>query len=247
MPIGNSKPVDIEAVCRDLKRQYPNLLGCVNQTRPVSPPHTTDFQDVCASIVSRARAINVQICKSVEHAREDIECAVRLFRDWMLDRTIVRIVGAGRARLAASIPANRLAHGGARVFVQDDIVPMPHSIKGGGVIAASASGRTETVLSVLRTVYPIKSVQIVGLADASATDFRNHCHVFIGIQPAPVGINNPLRALADSEEYVISEILDAMVVAAGKLAGFDDSFWRLGHEDLGGTGPYNLGQDNGCR
>ena len=49
---------------------------------------------------------------------------------------------------------------------------------------------------------------------------------------------NPLSALADTEEYVISEILDGLVVMAGKKNGYNDDAWRRGHEDIGPTGPY---------
>ena len=54
---------------------------------------------------------------------------------------------------------------------------------------------------------------------------------------------NPLRALADVGEYVISEVLDALVVAAGRLGGFDDRMWRLGHENVGQTGPWDVETD----
>jgi D-arabinose 5-phosphate isomerase GutQ len=140
--------------------------------------------------------------------------------------------------LAAAIPANRLAHGGARIYVQDDIVPIPHTINGGGIIAASASGRTASVLTILRAARnQTRDVQIVGVAAADAAEFRNCCDIFIGIEPPTSP--NPLKTLADSEEYVISELLDAMVAAAGKMGGFVDTLWRLGHENLGQTGPYD--------
>jgi D-arabinose 5-phosphate isomerase GutQ len=160
----------------------------------------------------------------------------------MVDGTIVRVLGAGRARLAAAIPAQRLAHGGARVHVQDEIVPMPHMMRGGGIIAASAMGKTEYVLDVMRQAKAkTRDIKIVGIASADAGEFKLLCDVFIGIEPEPEGTFNPLRALADSEESVIVELLDGLVVAAGKLGGFDDGFWRLGHENIAGTGYYDLG------
>lgn len=156
----------------------------------------------------------------------------------MTGAEVVRVIGAGRAKLSGSIPANRLAHGGARVFVIDDIVPMPHTIRGGGIIAVSASGQTESVLSVLRSLKTKHArVTILGLAKHTAQEFADLCDVFIGIRQADV--RNPLQALADTEEYVISMLLDAMVVAAGRSAGFDDTRWGLGHEDIGPTGPYD--------
>ncbi len=125
------------------------------------------------------------------------------------------------------------------MFVQDDIIPMPHTIKRGGVIAVSASGKSGSVLRLLKDVESKNpAIQIVGIADKHADEFCNLCDVFIGIEASE--IENPLEALADTNEYVCSMLLDAMVVAAGKRAGFDNTTWRLGHENLGATGPYDL-------
>lgn len=203
------------------------------------PIENRDF-NICESIKGRFTAFNHQIVETVTWAQPEIEKAVSIFLNWMRERTIVRVIGAGRARLAASIPANRLAHGGAQVYVQDDIIPMPHTFKGGGIIAASASGKTEAVLQILRNARAeTREVTIIGIASADAIEFKSYCDVFIGIRPETKETVNPLRALADSEEYIISELLDAMVVAAGRLGGFADTLWRIGHENLGPTGPYD--------
>jgi D-arabinose 5-phosphate isomerase GutQ len=234
-------------VSNNLRADFPRILGAVetvphgNGPEPTPPPDggKSDF-NICGSIQLRLAAINQQIINTVNVSGREIEQGVNLFLNWMREGTVVRIIGAGRARLAAVIPANRLAHGGARVYVKDDIMPMPHTIKGGGIIAASASGKTQSVLSDLRsTRAETKDVAIVGIAAADAEEFKKYCDIFIGIQPGPEGSLNPLRALADSEEYVISELLDAMVVAAGRLGGFVDTTWRIGHENIGPTGPYD--------
>jgi len=197
--------------------------------------------DISGAIEARLNAITLQISATLACSKAEVSRCVERFSRWMIEGTIVRVIGAGRARLAAAIPANRLAHGGARVFVQDDIIPMPHSINGGAILAASASGKTPSVLSVLRAAREkTRDIEIVGIADCSALEFRSYCDLFIGIQPIPEGVVSPLRALADTEEYVISELLDAIVVAGGELAGFVDVRWRLGHEDLGSTGPYDV-------
>jgi hypothetical protein len=81
-------------------------------------------------------------------------------------------------------------------------------------------------------------IQTLGIAAHNATQFASLCDVFIGIQTPPSDYPNPLSALADVEEYIISEILDGLVVLAGKKIGFDDLAWRQGHEDIGPTGPY---------
>lgn len=205
-------------------------------------PEISDRIDkILEEIKQRTLFISGSIVKTTEGSMKEIDEAIHLFRDWMLQRTIVRVIGTGRARLAGSIPANRLAHGGARVFIQDDIIPMPHSINGGGIIAVSASGETLSVLNILEEVTRKKGehIKIVGMAGKNAQKFPKYCDIFIGIDQ-DIDLPNPLQALADTGEQVINELLDAMVVAAGRLAGFDDTTWRIGHEDIGKTGPYDI-------
>jgi D-arabinose 5-phosphate isomerase GutQ len=228
-------------VTESLRRHIPEIIGDITVLPSPARIALDVSDDVCNNIEQRLKAINQQVLDSVQMSRAEIEEGVHLFLRWMNEGTIVRVIGAGRARLAAAIPANRLAHGGARVYVQDDIIPMPHTINGGGIIAASASGTTETVLSNLKSArQKTRDIKIVGVASSRAVEFKSYCDIFIGIQPEPAGTSNPLKALADTKEYVLSELLDAMVVAAGKLGGFDDTRWRLGHEDLGPTGPYDF-------
>ncbi len=81
-------------------------------------------------------------------------------------------------------------------------------------------------------------IQIIGLAHHGAREFTALCDVFVGIHAPKAEYPNPLSALADTEEYIISELLDGLVVRAGQEIGFDDEAWRRGHEDIGPTGPY---------
>jgi hypothetical protein len=118
-------------------------------------------------------------------------------------------------------------------------MPMPHTICGGAVLAASASGRTLSLLDDLRAIRALAPhITIVGIASADADQFKGLCDHYVGIVEDS-RIQNPLRALADIKEYILSEVLDALVVAAGRLGGFDDRRWRLGHENIGATGPYD--------
>jgi D-arabinose 5-phosphate isomerase GutQ len=152
----------------------------------------------------------------------------------------VRVLGAGRALLAAAMPANRLAHAGAHVSFMGGIVPMPSSRHGGGVIACSASGKTVPVLQAMATAKKLNpEMQILGLAHYKAENFAELCDIFIGLHLPNDEFANPLSALADTEEYMISEILNGIVVMAGQHMGFDDAAWRRGHEDIGPTGPYS--------
>jgi len=197
-------------------------------------------------IEQRIRAIGDIVITSELSQKKQIEDAILLFRDWMLNGTIVRIIGAGRAKLAGSIPASRLAHGGARVYIKEDIIPMPHTSKGGGIIAVSASGKTRAVLEDLKDVRAkAKHIKIVGFANKDAIEFSKYCDIFIGID-LDIERTVQLKALADIGEYAISELFDAMVVAAGKMAGFHEIDWRIGHENIGGsTGHYDaIGNDD---
>lgn len=202
-----------------------------------------DRQWLVPAIEHRTKEIAASVSKTIEKSSEQAWEVVQLLLKWMQQGTIVRVLGAGRARLAASIPANRLAHGGARVYVQDDIIPMPHAVKGGGVIAASASGKTQTLLDMLAVVKrDAPRIKVVGIAKHDAKQFAGYCDHFIGIHQERSS-SNTLSALADIGEYVISEALDSLVVAAGKLGGFDDRRWRLGHENIGATGPYDANKE----
>jgi D-arabinose 5-phosphate isomerase GutQ len=119
------------------------------------------------------------------------------------------------------------------------MIPMPHSLHGGGILAASASGKTRSVLDVLRQVDKSnKEIDVVGIASVEADEFHSLCDLSIKIVSAPA---RGLSALADLEEFVIAELMDALVVAAGTLLGYSEASWKLGHEDLGpATGPYDF-------
>jgi D-arabinose 5-phosphate isomerase GutQ len=220
-----------------LRRSHPELFGQIPAI--TAEVRSAKRSTLGADIIARIDLIHDTVRKTVEANPSEVETAVGQFSRWMDDRAIVRVLGAGRARLAAAIPANRLAHGGARVYLQDAIVPMPHSLHGGGIIAASASGRTPSVLTALAQAKQKNSeIRIVGVAAHDATTFRDACDIFIGLDSKVA--RHELSALADIEEYAISELLDSIVVAAGRLLGYTDATWRLGHEDLGpATGPYD--------
>ncbi|WP_194838735.1 hypothetical protein [Nocardia sp. XZ_19_369] len=202
--------------------------------------HALDSVDgLSRAIRARALAIGFAINNTVVLSRSSISLGVEEVVRWIRNEEIVRVVGAGRALLAAAIPANRLAHCGAHVYVAHDVVPLPNTIKGGNILAASASGRSASVLNIMRTARARNPViRILGIADNDATAFAELCDIFIGIHQQDSPHSNPLQALADTGEYVISELLDAMVVAAAKRVGLTDRNFREGHEDLGDTGPY---------
>ncbi len=252
-------PINPEGKPREKQKMSMEYDKIISDVKSYNPPETGCFPEkespdiISREIKQRMEAIKASIDKTTEGSKTEIWKATECFRNWMLNGTIVRVVGAGRARLAAAIPANRLAHGGARVYIQDEIIPMPHSIKGGGIIAVSASGRTPSTIEILKSAKE-KDDRIIriGIAQKASDEeepekedekkeekFEAYCDIFIEIK-LDTELDNPLQALGDTGEYVISMLLDAMVVAAGKLAGYDDAKWRLGHEDLGSTGPWDF-------
>lgn len=198
------------------------------------PPNTF------ASIVQRSQAIAFAVQQTAQSNQETIEEVIDIFGRWMSEEEIVRIVGAGRALIAATIPANRLAHGGARVSIVGSLVPLPNTSLDGAILASSASGETEFVLHLLDIARKLNpNIERVGIADKDAVNFRELCDHFIGIDISTAKQMSDFFALADLGEFVISELLDALVVSAGDRIGIKEIDWKRGHEDLGPTGPYS--------
>jgi D-arabinose 5-phosphate isomerase GutQ len=195
--------------------------------------------DLLDALNSRVWAISHAIRETIARHDQAILQGIQQLERWIRNREVVRVIGAGRALHAASIPANRLVHTGADVYVINDVVPLPNSNKDGGIIASSASGQTKAVLEMMEDA-KTKNPQIVilGVADANANAFESLCDIFVGVEDDSGPYDNPLHALADTGEYVISELLDAMIVAAGKRLGLTDEDFRGNHEDIGPTGPY---------
>jgi len=217
--------------------RVPRARASVTSSRAQSlpAPDNSAYGLISARLHSIARAA-AHTC--LQNAAE-IEAATDLFATWMTEQRIVRFLGVGRSLLAATMPGNRLAHGGAHISFMGGNVPLPNSLLGGGIVACSASGKTRPVLEAMHTARESNpTIKIVGLAAHNAVEFQELCDIFIGIYGAVEGFPNPLSALADTEESVINEILDGVVVLAGRKNGFDDEAWRRGHEDIGPTGPY---------
>jgi len=213
--------------------------GSLHAGQPHQGQGFADAATVASAIKARAYSIGFAIHNTIVSSESAIWDAILEIERWINEQEIVRVVGAGRALLAAAIPANRLAHTGARIYVLHDVVPLPNSIRGGSILAASASGKTAPVLSIMATAKKRNpKIRILGIADAGARQFADLCDIFVGIDQTTNPVANPLSALADTGEYIISELLDAMVVAAAKRLGFTDQQFREGHEDLGDTGPY---------
>lgn len=198
---------------------------------------------------------------TVEVMSEQIAKASDYLTQSLNNEYSVRFLGAGRARLAASMAANRLCHAGAKVSIMGDAVPLPNTRLGGYIVAASASGTSEDVIVAMekawqrregsneggRKIRPL-TIPIIGISalsgkthdigDKEKTD-RNVklCNRFE--QACDVFIHIQVKEeekskynyLADNEEHAIMELLDLMVAYAINKAGID-----ILHEDLGPTG-----------
>lgn len=194
-------------------------------------------------MIMRCVAISETVKTTIRECPEEIAIAKEMIKVWINQHEAIRILGAGRALLAASLGANRLAHAGALISFMGGMVPMPNSILGGGIIAASASGQTRHVIEAMKVAKEHNpNIKILGFAKNSqkAVEFMDLCDCFIGLRSHALPLPNPLFALADEEEMAIAELLDGLVVLAGQELGFTEEMWRLGHEDIGPTGPYSV-------
>lgn len=194
-------------------------------------------------MMMRSNAIMHTIATTIRESSEEIENAIEIIKSWIKGHEVVRVIGAGRALLAASLGSNRLAHAGAIISFIGGMVPMPNSSIGGGIIAVSASGETEHVIAAMKKAKSLNpNIKIIGIAKNSqkAEAFIDSCDCFIGIRNKALPLPTPLFALADEEEMAIAEILDGIIVQAGKELGFTEDTWRKGHEDIGPTGPYSI-------
>lgn len=194
-------------------------------------------------MMMRSVAIMHTVAETIRECPEEISNAIEIIKSWIRDHKVVRVIGAGRALLAASLGSNRLAHAGAIISFMGGMVPMPNSCMGGGIIAVSASGETEHVIEAMNKAKKLNpDIQIIGFAKHAqkAEAFIDSCDCFIGIRNKAMPLPNPLFALADEEEMAIAEILDGLIVQAGKELGFTEDTWRKGHEDIGPTGPYSI-------
>ncbi|MDE5575619.1 MAG: hypothetical protein K2I87_07905 [Bacteroidales bacterium] len=194
-------------------------------------------------MILRCMAISETVTTTIRECPEEITIAKEMIKVWINQHAAIRILGAGRALLAASLGANRLAHAGTLISFMGGMVPMPNSILGGGIIAASASGQTRHVIEAMKVAKEHNpNIKILGFAKNSqkAVEFMDLCDCFIGLRSRALPLPNPLFALADEEEMAIAELLDGLVVLAGQELGFTEEMWRLGHEDIGPTGPYSV-------
>ena len=277
--IREGKSIDIQSLIsldkrfRQLKDEYPDQASLAELDEFIDEPAIHDpweeieveessagirrvIGPLEALVEKRSDAMKRIVTETILQNGGSVRRVVSVLGEWMRTHTIVHVIGAGRALLAASLPANRLAHGGANVFILGDKTPPPNSRFGGGIIAASASGETRTVLEIMtfaneanKRPWPnAKEIEIIGIARVGARKiepyqrFSELCSrdCFLGIEPAK---DVELRGLADIEEYAISELLDALIVAAGLEIGVN---FRLGHEDLvgGATEPWHEHKDN---
>jgi len=194
------------------------------------------------------------ILTTIDKQTGQISDAIDLLVESLRNGFSVRFLGAGRARLVAAVPANRLCHAGANVSIISDTIPMPNTRLGGFVFAVSASGTSIDVINAMekarkrrdagaeeggRIIKPI-TIPIVGISALTGKDkyqklcdrFQAACDVFIHIQ-VDTAEKSDFNHLGDNEEHVIMELLDFMVACAINITGRKN---EILHEDLGPTG-----------
>lgn len=208
------------------------IVGDLQPTRALAPQAPETTQTVLGQIEQRNAEIRAQVDASLAGNAQEADQAAAMLLRWMLHGKIVRVLGVGRAALAAFIPANRLAHGGAQAYLRDSVLPIPHTIRGGGIIAISASRGTRRWLATLRLVRQFaRDVEILGLGPESAHEFRSLCDIFIGLAPEKDG-GYGRGTPADSTLSALSQLLDALVVSAASLGDLDNPRWRLEYFSL---------------
>lgn len=150
------------------------------------------------------------------------QSASRLFADWMNERAVVRVIGYGQARLAATVAVHNLLEGGARVAVQDDLLPTPSSLSGGGIIAVCVGDEFDIVQERLQQVRNRnRDIRIVALS-VGDEDFADYADVHIAMSLAnrvDLG-HEPSVAV-----YAMMHLIDALVMHAGQSLGYTETRW----------------------
>ena len=192
----------------------------------------------CTMLMARMASISHAFVQTAIRNADALGQAVDQIAAWVTKGSSIRIIAAGRAKWAAAMPGNRLAHASGWVSFMNDLVPLPHTSFDGGIIALSASGKTPEVRQAIESAKRENpAIVVLGFASYRALPFKALCDIFVGIHVLKAEYKNPVSALADTEEYVMSELLDGLVVLAGRRLGFDDNTWL--HENLGARGPYD--------
>jgi len=209
--------------CLSPATQSPPLPGG-GSILEASAPSSPNCNNAFGILSARVHSISGSIIHTLVNNRDSLERAIAVLQQWITQRAHVRILGAGRALLAVSMAANRLSHAGATISYMGGILPPPDSLPVNGIISSSASGKTVPVIEAMREAKSNNpNIAIIGLAAHDAMEFGRLCDVFIGLHIPKTEYRNPLAALADTEEQMIAEITDALVVLAGLRLGFSDA------------------------
>lgn len=200
-----------------------------------------DENSIAEMIAARTLSIDCNVAFTCLRNRKALESTVDLITKWMRNHEIVRVLGAGRALLAASMPVYRMAQAGVQISYLGGILPMPNTQRAGNVLAVSGSGQTTAVKDSMVTAKENNpDIHILGIARYDAEDFANHCDTFVGLYTPAVGEYPRILSLqGDYEEVIISLLLDAAVVLAADKLGLTNADWYNIHEDIGPRGPWD--------
>ena len=79
-------------------------------------------------ILARVHSISNAVAQTCLRNQSQLEQASDLIAEWMRNQAVVRLLGAGRALLAGSMPANRPAHVACPIFCTSEIVSVAQRV-----------------------------------------------------------------------------------------------------------------------
>lgn len=205
-----------EQAAARLRKAHGALFSVVTpMAMPSQPSADTGTADV---LRTRSLAIQRTVARFAYELRDECERAAGLFADWIDQRALVRLIASGGGRAAVLMSARRLAAAGARVQFDDDVLPVPDPLHGGGVVAVFDNDDVAAVSAQLaryRGANRDLGTLAIGISEASS--IGEHCDALVWLALARSA--EPYESAADVDAHVISQVLDALVVQAMLILG----------------------------
>jgi hypothetical protein len=207
---------------REIRARHGALFADIHTHRAAVQPATEfGFVDF---IRQRNQAVHELTIATVGQAPIIARDATRLLAMWMDRRGVVRLMGTPHALRSARVASQRLIDGGARVITPHGLSPPQDILHGGGIIALATSDKNNELAGLVENArIANRDVKILGLGPIGLSRLANSCNLFLGIPT--VGITSR-GATYGTEEHVIAELLDALIVFAGLENGYSETRWR---------------------
>ncbi len=101
-----------------------------------------------------------------------------------------------------------------QVFTQDGLLPMPHSLRGGGILAVTLGPEIDEVCDfVARTRGRNRDIQVLGFGSDPDGQLAQLSDVFIAVVRDSAEYLDPVLA-SDVEEQAIAQVLEAFALFA---------------------------------